>query len=107
MRVVDSVQELIDAISADQVLSREDVAVYIRSVSDISDEKIESIIARCDEACKSEMGYPLYNPAKTDSASAHIVDECVQLRRITASKNGDEKLAIITRFSRKSSSEIK
>ena len=95
VRVVDTLDEFISAVMEDRVLSKADVEAYIKSVSNLPEKRINTVIKECDEICKEVLGYPLYDPHKIDCASAHIIDESISSNRIMASSDGYAKLVLI------------
>lgn len=95
VRLVSGIDEFIEAVKEDGVLSKADVETYIKSYGNVSDKDMDAILRRCNQRCLDELGYPLYDPAKRDCQTAHVLDESISSNRILASADGRTKLRII------------
>lgn len=95
VRKVDSIDEFIEAVSEDHVLSEADVATYIRSNDIVPESAVGVVLHDCDRECIVQLGHPMYDPDKKDCPSAHILDRGISANRIRAATDGWEMLRII------------
>lgn len=95
VREVGSVDEFIEAVTEDRVLSEADVATYIRSVGVTPDSALEMILDESNRECIRQLGHPLYDPDKKDCPTAHVLDRSISANRIRAATDGWEMLRII------------
>ena len=95
VRVVPTVDDFIEAVKEDWILSKADIETYIRSSHDVSESKMGEALDRCNQACIRDLGYPLYDPDKRDCPTAHVLDRSISSNRILASPDGRAKLRII------------